>query len=243
MILVAESAEGTKTGGQTLLGGMPIAVHRNYFGSQLASFEAPLEIEDPVVRSSVVGEQEGISSSASSTFTGIFIRAPAILKVGEGVTPIAWVNRAHRDANVPDLPLISTPYSSSSASSTPVHSSSSSESSSTNPRVIVAARNTTFLVTAFHPELTESPGFHRLFTEQVEHCVGKKLLHTIQSLQGLDIVIPLTATGGKKSTSSIENNNEGFVTMNEEQTVDMTSRGNSGSLLIARRVVHGTPMH
>ena len=48
MIFIANSAEGQKEGGQELLGGLNCTVHRNFFGSQINSFEthidAPAEI-------------------------------------------------------------------------------------------------------------------------------------------------------------------------------------------------------
>ena len=39
MIFIANSAEGQKEGGQELLGGLNCTVHRNFFGSQINSFE------------------------------------------------------------------------------------------------------------------------------------------------------------------------------------------------------------
>jgi len=58
---------------QPTLGLMDIAVHRNAFGRQVDSFEAALKIP-------VLGE---------SPFHAIFIRAPLIERVGEGVDVIA----------------------------------------------------------------------------------------------------------------------------------------------------------
>ena len=54
-----------KKGGQELLGGMSITVERNGWGSQVESFEAPLDVE-------------GLRDS-KRPFTGIFIRAPVSL--------------------------------------------------------------------------------------------------------------------------------------------------------------------
>ena len=61
-ILLARWIEGAKKGGQELLGGVSVAIERNGFGSQVESFEAPLEVE---------GLRE-----ANRPFHGIFIRAP-----------------------------------------------------------------------------------------------------------------------------------------------------------------------
>jgi pyridoxal 5'-phosphate synthase pdxT subunit len=59
--------------GQQSLGGLDIAVRRNAFGSQLDSFEIDLDIP-------VVGEPE---------LHAVFIRAPIVETVAEGVTTLA----------------------------------------------------------------------------------------------------------------------------------------------------------
>ncbi|KAF8875999.1 PdxT/SNO family [Infundibulicybe gibba] len=64
-ILLAQSVEGAKKGGQELLGGIPIRIARNGWGSQVESFEGDLQVEglrDP-----------------SRPFTGVFIRAPVVI--------------------------------------------------------------------------------------------------------------------------------------------------------------------
>jgi pyridoxal 5'-phosphate synthase pdxT subunit len=226
MVLLAERAQGAKTGGQALLGGMPIEVHRNYFGAQLASFEAPLELsqDEPDVVDAVLGAGAGAGAGAgkaASAFTGIFIRAPAILEVGEGVEPLAWVTRMRQDANVPILPS-----SSSSSSQAPASAAAAGPSSSSSlARVIVAARSAHFLVTAFHPELTESPGFHRLFVRHVERVLGRPLLGALHSIAGAGAVLPATCTA------------EGLA--GAEATSNADTSGNAGSHLISRRVVPG----
>jgi len=67
MILLADRAKHQKQGGQPLLGGFDVTVDRNYFGRQVDSFEADLVA--PVL--------------GSEPFRAVFIRAPAILEVGE----------------------------------------------------------------------------------------------------------------------------------------------------------------
>jgi len=66
-ILLAQAVSNTKKGGQDLLGGVSVTIARNGWGSQVESFEAPLEVtglRDP-----------------NLPFTGVFIRAPVILSV------------------------------------------------------------------------------------------------------------------------------------------------------------------
>ena len=67
MILLANQAIHQKQGGQPLLGGLDVTVDRNYFGRQVDSFEADLTA--PIL--------------GSEPFRAVFIRAPAIIEVGE----------------------------------------------------------------------------------------------------------------------------------------------------------------
>jgi 5'-phosphate synthase pdxT subunit len=73
MILLADQATGQKQGGQPLIGGLHVTVNRNFFGRQLDSFETTLSVPsfDPPLSK------------------GIFIRAPAITELGEGVVALA----------------------------------------------------------------------------------------------------------------------------------------------------------
>ena len=157
--MLSDRAEGAKEGGQALLGGMDCKVHRNFFGSQMASFEAPLVLKDEALRKLVLGSR---AKDATASFTGVFIRAPAILEFGSDVEPLVWVApRQLSDANVPDL--------------SSVNSSSSRQASIIDP-VLVGARYKHILVTAFHPELTNDCGFHRFFAEYASQKTGKRLL-------------------------------------------------------------------
>lgn len=75
MILLAERATGQKRGGQALIGGLDITVNRNYFGRQVDSFEADLNVP-------ALGE---------TPFHAVFIRAPAIAAIAEDVETLATV--------------------------------------------------------------------------------------------------------------------------------------------------------
>ncbi|KAK0391495.1 hypothetical protein NLU13_0996 [Sarocladium strictum] len=70
LILLSEEANATKKGGQALLGGISVRVHRNHFGRQIESFESPLQL--PFLSS---------SDQSSTNFPGIFIRAPVVEEV------------------------------------------------------------------------------------------------------------------------------------------------------------------
>ena len=165
MIMVADRAEGQKAGGQALIGGLDILVSRNYFGSQSASFEAPLEIAPISLSDSassgggdvIVTASSSLSSSSSSSHSllaavsivapiGVFIRAPAILQCGVGVVPLAFVSDPRATAD------------------------------SDKRRVCVAAASHAIVVTAFHPELSRGTAWHAFFARLVEARTGVTLL-------------------------------------------------------------------
>ncbi|BFG34403.1 hypothetical protein CerSpe_206770 [Prunus speciosa] len=78
LIFLANKATGQKIGGQELIGGLDCTVHRNFFGSQIRSFEAEIEVPE-------LASKEG----GPEVFRGVFIRAPAILDVGPEVQVLA----------------------------------------------------------------------------------------------------------------------------------------------------------
>ncbi len=72
-ILLARTILDQKQGGQPSVGSMDITVRRNAYGSQLASFELPLDAP----------------AFGAGPLPGIFIRAPQIEAVGQGVEVLA----------------------------------------------------------------------------------------------------------------------------------------------------------
>jgi 5'-phosphate synthase pdxT subunit len=107
---------------QYTLGGIDMAVRRNAFGRQVESFEASVELD-------------GI---AGGPFRAVFIRAPWVERVGDGVQVLASVEG--RPALVEGGP---------------------------GAGRIVAVRQQHLLATAFHPELTGDLRVHRYFVEMV----------------------------------------------------------------------------
>ncbi|KAH7426270.1 hypothetical protein KP509_11G093300 [Ceratopteris richardii] len=87
LIFLADNVLGQKKGGQDLIGGLDCTVHRNFFGSQLYSFETELEVPALV-------EAEG----GSHTFRAVFIRAPAILEAGPAVEVLADYTVTHGES-------------------------------------------------------------------------------------------------------------------------------------------------
>lgn len=95
MILLAERCVGTSaviTKGQSLIGGVDILVCRNYFGSQISSFE--MDTPAPPRPEVCVDGMTSCSSAEegeNASFPGVFIRAPAILTAGAGVEVLGKV--------------------------------------------------------------------------------------------------------------------------------------------------------
>ncbi|KAI0444334.1 PdxT/SNO family [Xylaria telfairii] len=68
LILLCEQASATKRGGQELIGGLDVKVHRNHFGRQLQSFVKDVDL--PFLNQ---GEME-----KQAPFPAVFIRAPVV---------------------------------------------------------------------------------------------------------------------------------------------------------------------
>ncbi|OQR88554.1 glutamine amidotransferase subunit pdxT, partial [Thraustotheca clavata] len=80
MILLAQSARHGKEGGQALIGGLDVEVSRNFFGAQIRSFEQ--QIRGPP------GYDE------NKPYNAVFIRAPAIVSVGEKIQVLSEIHNA-----------------------------------------------------------------------------------------------------------------------------------------------------
>ncbi|ERN15958.1 probable pyridoxal 5'-phosphate synthase subunit PDX2 [Amborella trichopoda] len=141
LIFLANKAVGQKAGGQGLVGGLDCTVHRNFFGSQLQSFEAELSVPE-------LAEKEG----GASSFRGIFIRAPAIVEAGPSVQVLA------------DYPISPT----NSRDSESIHRENEEDKTQPEEKVIVAVKQGNILGTAFHPELTADTRWHSYFLKMVK---------------------------------------------------------------------------
>lgn len=199
MILLAQQCVGTSAvieNGQALIGGIDITVCRNYFGSQVSSFE--METPPP----------PGLEDAGS--YPGVFIRAPAILSAGPGVVVLGKVVatpcrqaagtlqelerkiRAGENVVIKMGVVDARDHSSSQALDYTVVLKQPNDDSEeekkdaggqeeprtivlpgaahgTNAReVISAARKGNILCTAFHPELTDDLRWHEYFLRMVK---------------------------------------------------------------------------
>ncbi|GMH97367.1 hypothetical protein TrVE_jg7655 [Triparma verrucosa] len=182
LILLANSAVGTSAvidQGSALIGGLDCLVCRNYFGSQISSFE--LSIKMPP---SIGGEP----------FKGVFIRAPAILTPPKNCTILATViAKPSRQANavlevletkiqngetVTDLKVVHEDDDDGVITSRPSKKQKKTGGGGGSfelpgasgkggaREVVVALRKDNMLATAFHPELTEDGRWHQFFLEE-----------------------------------------------------------------------------
>jgi len=202
MILLAEKCIGTSAvieNGQSLIGGIDITVCRNYFGSQISSFEMPTPPPP--------------GTDASRAFPGVFIRAPAILSAGPSVeilskvvaTPCRQAAVTLRElerkiAAGEDVIKMSVVDALERKSSQEIHfvdvvkeptdCASQEEkkdgdellkqpvmlpgaADGTNAReVICAARKHNLLCTAFHPEITDDLRWHEYFVQMVRESLS-----------------------------------------------------------------------
>lgn len=84
MIMLSKLVENQKNGGQHTLGIMDTDVSRNFFGRQVNSFEAAVKIVDLDLQRLM----------PSTTYPGVFIRAPAVLKtLSDSVKVLATLER------------------------------------------------------------------------------------------------------------------------------------------------------
>lgn len=192
MVLLAERCVGTSAvieNGQSLIGGLEVVACRNYFGSQISSFEMCIDAPP------------GFGGCGNKKdYPGIFIRAPAILDVyGDDVkvltkvvaTPCKKASKVleelDRKIQSGDDVLMSTlkKKNGNMKNSDELVLNGQEEKKDltleevkitlpgaavdTNAReVICAVRKGNLLCTAFHPELTSDPRWHQYFLDIVE---------------------------------------------------------------------------
>jgi len=95
MVLLAERCVGGSAvieNGQSLIGGLDILVCRNYFGSQISSFEMATPCPPKSDLATADAAAADAAAADTSDYPGIFIRAPAILNVGPGVKILGKVD-------------------------------------------------------------------------------------------------------------------------------------------------------
>ena len=174
LILLAESANKTKKGGQDLIGGLDVRVNRNHFGRQVESFQASLNL-------SFLGGS--LDKAANEPYRCVFIRAPVVEKIlphTEGVQseeaaldatvvapaqiPADELAKEELKAEVEVMAKLST-------QSTALQNNQAHEHGGED---IIAVRQGNVFGMSFHPELTADPRIHVWWLEQVLVAVRKR---------------------------------------------------------------------
>ncbi|KAF7594530.1 hypothetical protein BBP40_008977 [Aspergillus hancockii] len=175
LILLAESANRTKKGGQELIGGLDVRVNRNHFGRQTESFQAPLDL--PFLNTP--GQEQ-------SPFPAVFIRAPVVEKIlphEEGIqtseiqrdeTVVApskhAKDQAARDAMATHVEVLATlPGRVAKLASEGRNIDADKEAGD-----IIAVKQGNVFGTSFHPELTGDARIHSWWLRQVEESVKRR---------------------------------------------------------------------
>ncbi len=168
LILLAESANRTKKGGQELIGGLDVRVNRNYFGRQADSFETALIL--PFLA----------EASEPKPFKAIFIRAPVVEKLLPTVRG-AQSEEGLSDGivNAPARDSLTKPFT-----HQPVRIMATLprrdpllieelavEGQPDEAGEIIAVMQQNVFGTSFHPELTHDARIHSWWLEQVQGAV------------------------------------------------------------------------
>ncbi|KAI1075768.1 class I glutamine amidotransferase-like protein [Whalleya microplaca] len=170
LILLSEEASATKRGGQELIGGLDVKVHRNHFGRQRESFVTDLDL--PFLSQ---GGNNEVQAQALP-FPAVFIRAPVVDQMltddvesidgklsSEGLSePGPKAQTQQIKGKIEVLAVLPGRHASNKAAigdAQPVASKGAGD--------IVALRQGNVFGTSFHPELTDDIRIHAWWLDQV----------------------------------------------------------------------------
>jgi 5'-phosphate synthase pdxT subunit len=178
LILLAESANRTKKGGQELIGGLDVRVNRNHFGRQIESFQANLDL--PFLNQT---NSEGSVTNNQEPFRAIFIRAPIVerllpntageqeaeAKVAETViAPSRAIDQVvAKEMDLSKVEILGILPGRNAALRDDV----TKENLDAEAGDIIAVRQANVFGTSFHPELTGDPRIHVWWLQQVIEAV------------------------------------------------------------------------
>jgi 5'-phosphate synthase pdxT subunit len=180
LILLAESANRTKDGGQELIGGLDVRVNRNHFGRQIESFQASLDLQ-------FLKKADGkIFEADEQGFKAIFIRAPIVEKIlpnvpGEQVeeakieqtviAPSRSIDeKVASNLNLGEVEIMGILPGRAAA----IKNDESKANLDAEGGDIVAVRQANVFGTSFHPELSGDPRIHIWWLDQVLQDIGRR---------------------------------------------------------------------
>lgn len=168
LIMLSEAATATKKGGQELIGGLNVRVHRNHFGRQRESFMTDLDLA--FLRK---------PACSRLRFPAVFIRAPVVDKVlaeavedksaqntGVVSTHVHTDNYGHPKSQIAPVEVLAV-LSGRHASNTAAQVGDSALVPDKGDGDIIALRQGNVFGTSFHPELTDDIRIHSWWLEQV----------------------------------------------------------------------------
>lgn len=177
LILLAESANRTKKGGQELIGGLDVRVNRNHFGRQIESFEVDLDMP-------FLDADAGPSAERSRPFRTIFIRAPVVERILPHVDGAQKAEAAQQNTVVaPSMEISKDVAKDRFAGEVEVMARLPNLSKYRSGDVaaildheddIVAVRQGNVFGTSFHPELTNDSRIHSWWLEQVLDILDRR---------------------------------------------------------------------
>ncbi|KAG4026800.1 hypothetical protein MFRU_036g00330 [Monilinia fructicola] len=175
LILLSESANRTKAGGQELIGGLDVRVNRNHFGRQVESFSADLNLP-------FLSSLSPNAESSPSPFPAIFIRAPIVEQLlaspqapSTSSSPTITAPTIPNTATRPNTPveILATLPGRTSSILDPGTKAELNLDAETGD--IVAVRQANVFGTSFHPELTGDARIHAWWLERViEDVAGRR---------------------------------------------------------------------
>jgi 5'-phosphate synthase pdxT subunit len=162
LILLAETADKTKSTGQELIGGLDVRVHRNYFGRQVESFEAELDLP-------FLGPDK-------CRFHSVFIRAPVVEKVLPAATTVIDMTPEEPDGTIMAPQLKATSAEVEILGRLPGRARALRDKTTTAEELgedgdIIAVKQGNVFGTAFHPELTGDGRIHAWWLGEVVKAV------------------------------------------------------------------------
>ncbi|EMF13132.1 pyridoxine synthesis protein PDX2 [Sphaerulina musiva SO2202] len=163
LILLAEEANKSKATGQELIGGLDVRVHRNYFGRQVESFEAALDL--PFLKEEGNGKNDD-----EQPFHSVFIRAPVVESILKTPSEDDETEKEAVTVSAPQIKATSAPVEI--LGRLPGRARAIKNKTSTAEDLgeegdIVAVRQGNVFGTSFHPELTGDERIHAWWLKEV----------------------------------------------------------------------------
>lgn len=158
LILLAENANKTKSTGQELIGGLDVRVHRNYFGRQVESFEADLDLP-------FLGEER-------EPFHSVFIRAPVVERILSPSSNSSDEDTVTAPAKKPTRATVEILGRLAGRARTLKDQTTTAEDLGEDGDIIAVKQGNVF-ATAFHPELTGDARIHVWWLREVLKAVAE----------------------------------------------------------------------